>query len=103
MRPTSLGWTARAYILDNTNQVIAVGEPQPDGSTVLSIYLNTDDPLVYSLLVTGDQSATGSYDVIFDVSQNNQSPVAVEPGVTVTGRLNAIDSADEWLWDGTPE
>lgn len=101
VRPTSNLWQAKTFVLDEQNQVVASGELQADGSSRLSLYLDSADGKQYSLLVTSDVPG-GSYQVLFDAGINTTTPEPLPEGITMTGRIDAFDTADEWLWLGSP-
>jgi hypothetical protein len=96
IKPTGGSWQARAYILDNFHNLIAAGEIQPDGSTILTSYLLQD--VRYQLFVKGD-GIIGNYDILFDIRDNVTTPAFLVAGQTVTGRLSSMDTTDEWLWE----
>jgi hypothetical protein len=95
VRPTSAQWQARAFLLDASDAVIAIGEVQSDGSTLVEVRLGENQD--YRLQIAADGTG-GTYDVLFDVANNFGTPAPLEPGVVMLGRLNELDSADEWLW-----
>ncbi len=101
VRPTSQGWQAKTYVISDTNQIVSVGEVQPDGSTFIRLYLDSATSQTYSLIVTSDL-AGGTYQVLFDAGVNATIPEPISEGTPVTGRINVFDTADEWLWQGSP-
>lgn len=98
VKPTRPSWQAKTFLMGNDHQVIAVGEPQPDGATILKARLSSEEAAAYTMLVTSE-GASGAYDILFDLSQNVLTPALLTAGIPVTGRITPLNTADEWLWN----
>ncbi|MBZ0305018.1 MAG: PPC domain-containing protein, partial [Anaerolineae bacterium] len=98
LRPASPTW--KTFVLNDSNQVIASGQLQTDGTLLIRLFLDSTDEQTYSLLVAGERSG-GTYQVLFDAGVNLVTPEPIQ-AVPVTGRIHAFNTADEWLWQGSP-
>jgi len=104
VRPTSPHWQARIFVVDSAQQIISSGTLEADGASVLTAYLSDAPDQVYHLLVTTDgKGVLGTYDVAFNVIQNEQTPQPILPETTVSGRITPQNTADEWLWQANPD
>jgi hypothetical protein len=86
----------QAYIVDEAQNVISSSQVEASGGLAVTAYLSAGQS--YALMVNPiDNRIGGSYLVNFDVALNRVSPAPIEVGRITVGRLDALNSRDEWL------